>query len=258
MDNMVFRMSRERVIQLDGKWLGPKTTTLSTDPRVAQEMPALNQKTTTHIVTTLNSIESVKRFFGIEEIDSRIAIVNKEWLTYTIICKKPMDTDNYPINHRPTTIPMHTKPGPLSDLGVYVIPTGMNSTSFRMSYDRVVQLNGRWLGPKPRTMSTDPQVVQEVPALDQTVTTHIVTGLSSIEAVKLFFGIEKIDPKITIVNKEWLSQTIMHKKTMGPDDYQINRQPMVVPMREEEPIEGAPPSLQGQEHCRRRASLRRL
>ncbi|KAG0239622.1 hypothetical protein BG011_003878, partial [Mortierella polycephala] len=90
-------------------------------------------------------------------------------------------------------IPMHTKPGPLSGLGVYVIPTGMNSTAFRMSYDRVVQLNGKWLGPKPRTLSTDPQVVQEMPALDQTVTTHIVTALGSIEAVKLFFGIEKID-----------------------------------------------------------------
>ncbi|KAG0246570.1 hypothetical protein BG011_002388, partial [Mortierella polycephala] len=61
MDNTVFRMSRERVVQLDGEWLGPKTVTLSTDPRAVQEMPALNQKITTHIVTTLNSIESVKR-----------------------------------------------------------------------------------------------------------------------------------------------------------------------------------------------------
>ncbi|KAF9176541.1 hypothetical protein BGZ50_000383, partial [Haplosporangium sp. Z 11] len=87
--------------------------------------------------------------------------------------------------------PEVAEPGPLSDLKAYVIPSGMNNRLLRVIRERVVRLKGSWLGPE--TMETDPQAVQEVPALDQAATTHIVTALNSLEAVKQFFGIDEID-----------------------------------------------------------------
>ncbi|KAF9179254.1 hypothetical protein BGZ51_007034 [Haplosporangium sp. Z 767] len=125
--------------------------------------------------------------------------------------------------------PKIAEPGPLSGLRVYVIPTGMDSTVFRISRERVVQLSGKWLGPKTKILSTDPRAVQEVPELDQTITTHIVTALSSIEAVKRFFGIEEID----------------FKKPMDPENYSIHRRPMIIPVRKEDSLESTPPSSQG-------------
>ncbi|KAG0249976.1 hypothetical protein BG011_008774 [Mortierella polycephala] len=160
----------------------------------------------------------------------------------------PLRQENLPSKPAKTQVtPKVTKSGPLSDLGVYVIPTGMDSTVFRISRERVVQLDGKWLGPKTKILSTDPRVVQEVPALDQTVTTHIVTALRSIEAVRRFFGIEEIDAssRIAIVSKEWLSYTIMYKKPMDPENYSINRRPMVIPVRKDESLESTPPLSQG-------------
>ncbi|KAF9084603.1 hypothetical protein BGX23_010393 [Mortierella sp. AD031] len=107
MDKRVFSLSRDRVLQLKWEWLGPLEKTLSTDPRGKQDAPALNQEETTHIVTALSDMENVKKFFQVESIDRltsatsilqpKIEIVSNQWLTDTIMYKRPMEPDSYRI-----------------------------------------------------------------------------------------------------------------------------------------------------------------
>ncbi|KAF9177090.1 hypothetical protein BGZ50_009208 [Haplosporangium sp. Z 11] len=137
----------------------------------------------------------------------------------------PLSQENPPSKPATTQVtPKMTRPDPLSDLKVYVIPTGMHSTLFRRVREQVIKLGGKWLGLE--TKITDPQVVQEVPELDQTLTTHIVTALNSIDAVKWYLGIEEID----------------RKKLMNPERYSISHQPTILPVLKEDPHESTPPS----------------
>ncbi|KAI7816366.1 hypothetical protein BC939DRAFT_46023 [Gamsiella multidivaricata] len=88
-----------------------------------------------------------------------------------------------------------TKPtsSPLSSLKLYVIPTQMDKVVFSTMCERVLQLRGEWLGPKTKVLATDPRVKPDIPALDQENTTHIVTALSNIEAVKRFLNVSEIN-----------------------------------------------------------------
>ncbi|ORZ07942.1 hypothetical protein BCR41DRAFT_148020 [Lobosporangium transversale] len=69
MDTAIFNITRKRVIELHGKWLGPAFKVLSTDPRAKAEIPPLDQENTTHIVTAFTSVEEVKRFFNVTTIN---------------------------------------------------------------------------------------------------------------------------------------------------------------------------------------------
>ncbi|KAF9177085.1 hypothetical protein BGZ50_009234 [Haplosporangium sp. Z 11] len=166
--------------------------------------------------------------------------VTKEVSDVLEVPEVPLRQDNLP--SKPATAkvtPKMAEPGPLSGVRMYVIPAGMSSTVFSFSREQVIQMGGKWLGPRRKV--TDPRVAQMVPTLNQTTTTHIVTALKSVDVVKWHFGIEEIDPRITIVNKEWLTHTIMYKKPMDPEGYLTSRRPIIIPVREEGSLEGRPP-----------------
>ncbi|KAF9406593.1 hypothetical protein BGZ76_006309, partial [Entomortierella beljakovae] len=83
--------------------------------------------------------------------------------------------------------------GALSGVSIYVIPTNMDSRVFEITRKRVLSLNGSWLGPKVKPLSTDPRIQADLPPLDQEKTTHIVTTLSSIDDVKRILKVETIN-----------------------------------------------------------------
>ncbi|KAI1305764.1 hypothetical protein EDD11_004878 [Mortierella claussenii] len=116
-----------------------------------------------------------------------------------------------------------TKATALSGLGLYVIPNNMVTGVFNITRKRVLELRGKWLGPKFKVLSTDPRAKADIPPLDQENTTHIVTALTSVEDVKRFLNVDKIDPKIAIVNRDWLSDTIMYKTPMEPQGYALRK-----------------------------------
>lgn len=70
--------------------------------------------------------------------------------------------------------------GPLAGVRVYVIPTNMNKDIFDVSRKRVLELHGEWVGPKSKVLTPH---AKDLPPLDPR-TTHIVTSLSNLEAVK--------------------------------------------------------------------------
>ncbi|KAF9112172.1 hypothetical protein BGX27_003834 [Mortierella sp. AM989] len=135
-----------------------------------------------------------------------------------------------------------TKIGPLSGLRLYVIPTNMDSRVFDITRKRVLDLSGSWLGPQVKILSTDPRTKAEIPTLDEETTTHIVTALTSIDDVKRFLKMDEINPKIPIVNREWLSDTIMYKTPMEPQSYNLRKIEQTVPLASLED-ETPPPSL---------------
>ncbi|KAG0304313.1 hypothetical protein BGZ98_005670 [Dissophora globulifera] len=114
-------------------------------------------------------------------------------------------------------------PRPLASIKVYTIPVNMDSMVFKTMRARVLELGGAWLGPKTKVLQADPRVKQEVPVLDNDITTHIVTALSSVDAVKRFLKVDEINPKIAIVGREWLSDTIMYKRPMESQTYAIGK-----------------------------------
>jgi hypothetical protein len=117
------------------------------------------------------------------------------------------ESKNAPATHSNRLINMNAgnpkfKPAPLSAplsaLKVYVIPTHMDQVVFKTMRERVIQLQGEWLGPKTKTLAMDPRKKPDVPALDQDRTTHIVTALNSIKAVKQFLDVEEINVRARI------------------------------------------------------------
>ncbi|KAF9124520.1 hypothetical protein BGX30_000907 [Mortierella sp. GBA39] len=141
--------------------------------------------------------------------------------------------------------PPKSAPPPEKDAGppvrLYVIPTLMDKLVFSLSRDRVLDLKWEWLGPLEKILSTDPRGNQDVPALDQERTTHIVTALSDMEKVKKFLRVEDIDPKIEIVNNLWLVDTILYKRPMEPASYRIARSKtqQIIPI--DVPVANSPP-----------------
>ncbi|KAG0000017.1 hypothetical protein BGZ79_006388, partial [Entomortierella chlamydospora] len=139
--------------------------------------------------------------------------------------------------------PPKSTPGPLSKLGLYVIPTNMDSRIFDITRKRVIDLGGSWLGPRVKTLATDPRAKPDVPDLDPEKTTHIVTALTSIEDVKRFLSVDEINLKISVVNREWLSDTIMYKTPMEPQSYALRKVQPIAPLTQVEDI--TPPPTQG-------------
>ncbi|KAF9378240.1 hypothetical protein BGX21_002948, partial [Mortierella sp. AD011] len=85
-----------------------------------------------------------------------------------------------------------------------------------------------------------PRAKPDVPDIDPEKTTHIVTTLTSIEDVKRFLGVDEINLKISVVNREWLSDTIMYKTPMEPQSYALR---MVQPIAPLTPFEDTTPPL---------------
>ncbi|KAF9937654.1 hypothetical protein BGZ65_001278 [Modicella reniformis] len=149
-------------------------------------------------------------------------------------------SSGYPI---PSTSKQSTPgPGRLAELYIYVMPQNMDSVVFNLMRDRVQELKGHWLGPKTKSLATDPRANTELPALDQEKTTHIVTSLTNIQAVKRHLNVEDINPKIAVVNREWLSDTITYKRPMEPASYTLSRPEIGAPLK---PLQqDTPPSSQ--------------
>ncbi|KAG0206768.1 hypothetical protein BGX28_001841 [Mortierella sp. GBA30] len=122
--------------------------------------------------------------------------------------------------------------GGLSSVRVYVIPVNMDRVIFNLCRDRVLQLQGEWLGPKTKVLSTDPRIAHEIPPLDQERTTHIITELTSVNAVKTYFNVE----------------TIKYKKPMDPQGYLLSRlvSHFPAPPTARSPLEETPPPSQQQ------------
>ncbi|KAG0344443.1 hypothetical protein BG004_004478 [Podila humilis] len=122
-----------------------------------------------------------------------------------------------------TSTPVAAKPsssvGPLSSVSIYLIPAHVDSGVIVLSHKRVMDLQGKWLGPKTKILT--PRGRGRLPPLDQEKTTHIVTALSTFEAVKKALNVESINPRIEIVKKEWLADSIQFKKPMDPELYRI-------------------------------------
>lgn len=95
------------------------------------------------------------------------------------------------------------EPAPrLSGVRVYVIPLNMDKVIFNLSLLHVLQLNGQWLGPQEKILVTDPRVAPTIPPLDQEETTHIVTELTSIQAVKTYLGVDAINvSRVSLIMK---------------------------------------------------------
>ncbi|KAF9152241.1 hypothetical protein BGX20_005205 [Mortierella sp. AD010] len=159
--------------------------------------------------------------------------------------ESPPTTKQMPMNNKERvetrkSEPPKSTPGPLSKLGLYVIPTNMDSRVFDITRKRVIDLGGSWLGPRVKTLATDPRAKPDVPDIDPEKTTHIVTTLTSIEDVKRFLGVDEINLKISVVNREWLSDTIMYKTPMEPQSYALR---MVQPIAPLTPFEDTTPPL---------------
>ncbi|KAF9960281.1 hypothetical protein BGZ72_007404 [Mortierella alpina] len=116
------------------------------------------------------------------------------------------------------------EPAPrLSGVKVYVIPVNMDKVIFNLSRLHVLQLNGQWLGPEEKILATDPRVAPSIPKLDQEETTHIVTELTSMQAVKTYLGVDAINPNIHVVNRTWLADSILYKRPMDAKGYALSR-----------------------------------
>ncbi|KAI8604869.1 hypothetical protein EDD21DRAFT_365062 [Dissophora ornata] len=135
---------------------------------------------------------------------------------------------------------------PLSSLKVYTIPENMDTVVFNTMRERTIELGGSWHGPKTKVLRTDPRAKQDVPVLDQENTTHIVTAFTGIDAVRRFLNIDQINPKIAIVNREWLSDTIMYKRPMEPQTYTLAAIPNIAITNTSSPqeLQDTPPSTQ--------------
>ncbi|KAF9312135.1 hypothetical protein BG003_006609, partial [Podila horticola] len=92
MNKDIFDLSRKRVLELHGEWVGPKSKVLA--PHVKDQLPPLDPRTT-HIVTTLSNLGVVKKALKVDSVDPKIAIVKNEWLADSIQFKKPMETKAY-------------------------------------------------------------------------------------------------------------------------------------------------------------------
>ncbi|KAG0057129.1 hypothetical protein BGZ83_001563 [Gryganskiella cystojenkinii] len=119
--------------------------------------------------------------------------------------------------------------GPLSDVRVYAIPVGMDKVVYDLSRERVRQLHGQWLGPKTKIVSIHHNVQENLPPLDQKLTTHIVTTLTSTDAVKKLFKVDHIQ----------------FKKPMDPSKYPISKPEVHIPeTRGDSPTSETPPRIQ--------------
>ncbi|KAF9179443.1 hypothetical protein BGZ50_006937, partial [Haplosporangium sp. Z 11] len=78
-DETFYRGVRNEVARLGGEWVGPRRKKL--DARV----PALNHPNVTHIVTTLRTLDGVKSFLGVEELDPKVAVVRSKWLYKSLL-----------------------------------------------------------------------------------------------------------------------------------------------------------------------------
>jgi len=68
MDKVVYDLSRDRVRQMKGQWLGAPTKILSIHQTVQESMPPLDQDLTTHIVTALSNIDTIKKLLKVDTI----------------------------------------------------------------------------------------------------------------------------------------------------------------------------------------------
>ncbi|KAF8977945.1 hypothetical protein BGZ46_006994 [Entomortierella lignicola] len=192
-----------------------------------------------------------------ETVDSTAEASTKISLNLTNITPSRMSEAQVPLQQRslaekgkldPTSPESpKAKTTPLSQLMLYVIPTNMNSHVFNITRKRVVDLGGSWLGPKVKTLATDPRAKPDIPALDQDKTTHIVAALTSIEDVKRFLNVDEINPKISVVNRDWLSDSIMYKTPMEPQGYSLRKVEPVAPFA---PLQDETPP-HSQEHTNR-------
>ncbi|KAG0011610.1 hypothetical protein BGZ81_002077 [Podila clonocystis] len=152
------------------------------------------------------------------EADDSPAEVNnsatRTGLTTSIFSAAPSSTTTTPKTFERAT----ARAGPLAGVCVYVIPTNMNKGIFDLSRKRVLELHGEWVGPNSKILT--PHVKDRLPPLDPR-TTHIVTTLSNLEAVKKALKVDSIDPKIAIVKNEWLADSIQFKKPMEIKSYLI-------------------------------------
>ncbi|CAO3567849.1 unnamed protein product [Mortierella alpina] len=112
----------------------------------------------------------------------------------------------------------------LSDAKVYVIPLNMDEATFDRSRRKVLMLKGTWMGPQEKVLATHPRKTATIPPLDQENTTHIVTEMMSRQAVKTYLGVvDTINPAIEVVNRRWLTDSILHKQPMNPKGYSLSR-----------------------------------
>lgn len=91
--------------------------------------------------------------------------------------------------------------GPLAGVCVYVIPTNMNKDIFDLSRKRVLELHGEWVGPKSKVLTPH---AKDLPPLDPR-TTHIVTSLSNLEAVKKALKID-VDVSVYTISITYYSE----------------------------------------------------
>ncbi|KAF9178001.1 hypothetical protein BGZ51_008186 [Haplosporangium sp. Z 767] len=77
---------------LGGKWLGPAKKALHA------KVPALAHTNMTHIVTTLRTLDAVKGWLGVREIDPMVVVVRAEWLHEVIQAEKVGDLGAYRIS----------------------------------------------------------------------------------------------------------------------------------------------------------------
>ncbi|CAO3574201.1 unnamed protein product [Mortierella alpina] len=134
-------------------------------------------------------------------------------------------------------VPIAESASRLSGIRVYVIPLNMDKVIFNLSRLHVLQLNGTWMGPKEKVLATDPRKTATIPPLDQENTTHIVTELTNLQAVKAYLGVDAINPVIEVVNRAWLADSILadvsHSSCRGspvpPEDTPPPSQPAAPP-----------------------------
>ncbi|KAG0220772.1 hypothetical protein BGX31_010609 [Mortierella sp. GBA43] len=151
------------------------------------------------------------------------------------------ETHDSPPGSKPAAA-VATNLSPLAGLYIYVLPQNMTTMVFDGMRKRVIELKGHWVGPKTKALALDPRTKQELPALDQEQTTHIVTELTSLQAVMQHLNVKEINPKITVVSREWLQDTITYKRVMDPENYTLSRPEIVLPAQ---PLEQeTPPSTQ--------------
>ncbi|KAF9573986.1 hypothetical protein EC968_007672 [Mortierella alpina] len=127
------------------------------------------------------------------------------------------------------TAPSTESASRLSNVRVYVIPLNMDKVIFNLSRQHVLQLNGTWMGPQEKVLATDPRVASTIPPLDQERTTHIVTELTNLQAVKTYLGVD----------------TINYKKPMDAKGYSLSRltsRPVAAESAKSPPEDTPPPS----------------
>ncbi|KAG0238541.1 hypothetical protein BGW42_004303 [Actinomortierella wolfii] len=99
-DSMYYELLRDRLLTYGGEWLGPPKKPKPKRVGVASDKPEplaipFQPDITTHVVSSLKTRSAVCAVLQVEDIDSKIAVVNSAWLSDSLELRVPLETARF-------------------------------------------------------------------------------------------------------------------------------------------------------------------